>query len=234
MAGKRRKGVDTASAESPAPVALVPDASGMAEVCHGCGYLRPLEEFTCQALPERMGNFDLLCEQCRTVGVPEQPPIEWTELAPKHRHLLKAIFEEQKSYAVAAAEVGIHPKQGLARLLAANVTVRRAYMQLLVRSGLDLMYLTQKLRVQLNARKPFYDPAINRTYWIPDNAAIGRALDLLAKSHDVMPKEDKPREERPTTYFVTNIFGPMPESKPGEELVRNGPMVLDVTPEPAP
>lgn len=218
-------------------------ASETLDVCAACGEMQPLESFRVgdgaggEALATR-------CAACREAARPEAADVDWSSIPPKHQRLLKALFSGKgQSFRSAAIEAGMPANTSQAELLRKYPQTAKVYQQLLVASGLTLDRLAEMQAQNARAVKPFYDPASDRTTFVPDFGVRHRVSELALKAWDAMPQEAAAGASGKVVVLVTNLFAPPEKSIEGVQatgaLVAEVPRVLEVekvpdaAPEPA-
>lgn len=224
-----------------APLSLPTAAhrSAQGEVCQGCGFIRPMEEFEGVDVPitsrpeDTLHGFELRCRRCRTEGGASPAmaleDIGWEDVNPRHRALLQHIVLQGQSFGDAARQIGMSDRHGLGNVLRKSAATRRAFRALLVAMGFDPLYLAQKVRVLANAQRPAWNNATSSWDYFPDNAVQARMVELGAKLYDLLPERQKaPPNQGAVVLIQTNID--TKHDHPGVESM--GAMVLDVIAEP--
>ena len=202
------------------------------EMCSACGELQGLDVFR---VPDGAGGSAVAtrCATCRETTTLD-PGIDWDSIPPKHMRLLRGLAEN-KAFRSAAIDAGFSANTSQGAFLKKYPATAKVFQQLLVAEGLTLERVTGLMAQNARAVKPFYDPAANRTTFLPDAGVRHRASELAAKAWGAMPEDDsKARGPERVAVFVTNLFGPTPAGVEGlsnGKLVAEAPRVIDVAAE---
>lgn len=186
-------------------------ADGMREVCTGCALLRPVSAFAVEVVRDETGAAHRrraeVCDRCAEEGAEgADDPVAWELINPRHRKLIKAVFEMEVGFEQAKLDAGYqNTRATLLDLVGQSPQSRKALQAILRANGLHSLSLAKHLRAALRATRAQYNPALQTWDLFPDHNARNKALDLLAKLHDLMPH--KKTAEVPTSVsFHTNIF----------------------------
>lgn len=179
------------------------------DVCIRCNEPRPLAEF-------RDAGANQACRACRKDAMRSDlpAPVDWGSTPAKFRKAIRAHLEAPPGtpFSQIAREVGLSAHWGLETILARSADARRVYKQLLSDAGLDLPYMVQKLRLNLHAQRPIWNPKTEEFELFPDTTTQQRALELLHKLHGVIGNDGKDSGPRaPTIVVLTNIGEGEPE-----------------------